>query len=209
MKKIIVWLICIILFLAALVVGISHLRNKLDEPTGMYLEHEGISYEADDTGLIVHFDKTAKFTVLNAQDWGLYTVNECKVKVYANTTESCNFGYTVEGSDTPLYFSLLEDVSQAFVKAPAEYDGKGIRVDKDGNFELVCGEFFTMETVISRLNGGKTVQVDGEVDISAYPYFILEVRSPDGAEIIKLPFTLHELKGEVESVKLNKTQVVF
>ncbi len=208
-KKWIVSLIVLLLIGGIGFAAFNFVKKKLAEPRGMYVECNGKVYEADDAGIAVSFRRVAAFTVKHADGWGLYDASDCKVKIYANTAESCNFSYTVDGAETPLYFSLLSDVSSAFVKEPSTYQGKGLSVNANGVFELYLSDFFTMQTVLSRLYEGKEITLGEDVDISSLPYFILEVTSPDGAEVIKLPFTLHELFGEVTGVEMDTPQVVF
>ncbi len=208
-KKWIVSLIVLLLVGVVGVVGIGHIQKKLEEPTGMYVEHNGKVYEANDAGIAVEFSKTAKLSVKHADDWGMYDVRGCKVKVYANTTDDCNFSYTVGDDTTPLYFSLLKDVTAAFVQEPSAYDGKGFDLDENGTFEMTFDKFFTFDKLLSRLYDGQAVTLEKEIDAAAYPYFLLEVRSPDNKEVITLPITLRELFGTVTEIELDKTQVAF
>ncbi len=183
--------------------------NKLDEPKGMYVQYGDVVYEAENEGMRIEHENTITLTIKHVEDWGLYNVRQCKVKVLPNTTEACNIPYTVGDSDTEYYFSRLTDVSAAFMENYAEYNGTGLQVDEKGNVQLYFDKDYTMATAISRVRGGERVQVAQEVDMESYPYFILQITSPNGQEVIKLPFTLKEIKGKVLGVEFDKTQLVF
>ncbi len=188
---------------------VTSVVKDISSPSGMYVKYGETKFEATNDGARFEYVEKVTMTIDTGGDWGLYKVTDCTVKVLPNTTEECKFSYTLDGDETPYYYARLTDVSAAFMEDGASYDGKGLKVDSGGRFQLVLAKDYTMITALERIHAGQEVALDEELNLSAYPYFILRITSPDGKEVINIPFTLKVIEGTVTDVELDTTKAYF
>lgn len=167
-----------------LLFGIISILNSID---GMYLVYGEENITSDNNGISVEWsteESEVIFTIQNSEDWGAYSVQDCTVKVIPNVSDARDFEFTVDGK-TNLY-SAESDLTAAFVKNYTTYDGNGLAVTEDGGFTLYLLAYTAdslttaMPEILSRANGGAEIGIESNINLLEYPYFALEVTSPDG-----------------------------
>lgn len=169
-----------VLLIAGLLGGLAYLLSR---PTGLYLTR-GEERITDKTDLVLKAGEETAFTVNMADGWGPYSAKDCIVKVLPNADEAHDFGFTAAG-ETKTY-SAEPDLTAAFCEG---YDGKGIPVTEEGVFvpETECR---TMTEVLEKVYGEGNVSFEDTFWLNDYPYFSLNIVSPDGKEELRLPFRI-------------------
>lgn len=170
-----------VLLIAGLVGGLAYLLSR---PTGLYLTR-GEERITDKTDLMLKAGEETAFTVNMADGWGSYSAKDCIVKVLPNTDEAHDFGFTAAG-ETKTY-SAEPDLTAAFCE---EYAGKGLPVTEEGVFVLET-ECHTMTEVLESVYGEGNVSFEDTFWLNDYPYFRLNIVSPDGKETLSLPFRVN------------------
>ncbi len=174
--------------------------NNVDTIDGMYIKYGDKIITAENDGITVKNSatETSEFTICNDDGWGVYDVTACSVTIVNNVTSTSDhdFEYTVDGANLPSTFSETTDWTTLFTA-----DGGSVTVDSDGVFNLM----FKYETMTEALEDyyGKTVTLGEEILLSGYPYFAIQVVSPDETETITIPFVIPMYLG------LSSTSICF
>lgn len=194
--------IIVILLILGVVGAMVYLINR---PQGLYLEYNGAAYgdslSGSASGGITVTESTAVFKVCKSGGWGVYSVEDCTVKVVPNADERRDFAFTVAGNEQTHLFSDEGDLTAAFVEY---YDGNGLDVASDGTFTLTFDEASVGELLCRKY--GKTVSCEGDHLITDYPYLALSVTSPDGEQTLVVPLFLHI---SVEGIHFDKEGIVL
>ena len=170
-------------------------------PQGMYIRY-GNEVIADGTSLVLFEDSDSEsFIIKNSYDWGAYSMSDCTVRVIPYADDSHNFTFTVEGDGREYIFNSVTDLSFAFCE-----NGEEINVSDDGSF-LLHFNYKEMISMLEVLYGEDNVKMSQMVDISSYPYFALQVVSPDGEQVITIPFKC--AYSLLVGVVLDKSEVRF
>lgn len=187
-----------------IVVVILLLLFYLNAPQGIYLIYNGKSYGSTSVdssyGITLSYGETAEFTIKNSDDWGVYSVQDCTVKIVPNVDEAHDFVFTVEGGNSYLY-SSVDDLSAAFCE---DYDGGGINISADGTFTISI-EYSTVADILSAVYGN-SVTMKNSHGLGEYPYIAISVVSPDGSQSLKFPLRWNT---GVYGIHLDKDGIVF
>lgn len=192
--------------LAVVVVAVLWLVNFLGSPQGLYVSYNGVAYGntalgSSAGGCVIPYRQAVTFTVGNANGWGVYSVQDCVVKVIPNVDDAHDFEFTVNGATRPSEYSGETDLTAAFCDG---YDGNGLPVSSDGTFTLTVDELTVMDILNAVYAEGVTA--DGEYLLFDYPYIALSVTSPDGSETLYIPLRLGDM---VSGVELDKDGIIF
>lgn len=176
--------IIVVLLVLGIIGGVIYLLNR---PQGLYIEYDGTTYGntalgSSTGGITVLYGETATFTIGNSDGWGVYSVQDCTVKIVPNVDETHDFEFTVEGDSKPSEYSGESDLTAAFVE---NYDGNGLPIAEDGTFTLTADKKDVAD--ILEAVHGKSITLDGEYLTSVYPYIALSVTSPDGGQTLTVP----------------------
>lgn len=92
--------------LAVVVVAVLWLVNFLGSPQGLYVSYNGVAYGntalgSSAGGCVIPYRQAVTFTVGNANGWGVYSVQDCVVKVIPNVDDAHDFEFTVNGATRP------------------------------------------------------------------------------------------------------------
>ncbi len=192
--------------LVAVVFGVLWLINFFSVPQGLSVSYNGIAYGntvlgSSTGGILLPYEQTATFTLNNTDGWGVYSVQDCVVKVVPNVDDAHDFEFTVGDDSRPYVFCGEKDLTAAFCD---NYDGNGLPISSDGTFSLIMSG----RTVTDVLNAVYTegVTMDGEYLLSDYPYVALSVTSPDNRELLHIPLRFEVCLG---SVDFDKDGIVF
>lgn len=177
--------------------GAAYLIVKATTPSGVYVEYEGDYYE-DGDGISVEWtgsEYTAEFTINNSDDWGIYSVDDCVVKVVPNVSTDKNFTFTTGG--VTYKYGNVKDLTAAFVEDSSNYGGSGVTVDEDGKFTLYFDSAYLSENMETAMYMAlyrvysSDVTLSDSYDISTYPFFAIKITTPDGGDEITMPFTVN------------------
>lgn len=200
--KVIAYIVVILL-----IIGLAGVVLYLfTRPQGMYVRY-GETTIADSGKSIVLFEgeDVANFVVEHNGGWDEYSVQDCTVTVIPYASESQNFVFNVAGESFSRFFNDEENLTAAFVDS-----GNEITLGEDGTFELSfkCKD---MVAVLETVYGKDNVSLTGYPDISAYPYFALQIVSPDGKEKLIVPFRCFYTipSSVVDSIELDQTGVII
>lgn len=174
--------IIVVLLILGIIGGVMYLLNR---PQGLYIEYDG----------------TATFKVCNSDGWGVYSVQDCTVKIVPNVDETHDFEFTVEGDSKPSEYSGESDLTAAFVE---NYDGNGLPIAEDGTFTLTADKK-DVSDILEAVHG-KSITLDGEYLTSVYPYIALAVTSPDGGQSLTIPLLF---KVGVEGIELDEDGIIL
>lgn len=191
--------------ISLLIVGaVLLLLFYLNAPQGIYLVYNGKSYGNSpigaSNGITLSYDTTAEFTIENSDDWGVYSVQDCVVKIVPNVDDTHDFVFTVAGENSYLYSSET-DLTAAF---SSDYDSDGVNISADGTFSLST-EYATVADVLSAVYG-ETVTMENTCYLDEYPYIAISVVSPDGASVLNFPLRYEQIGF---TIKLDKDGIVF
>lgn len=197
--------VVLILLLIVGVVGV--VVRYLNSPKGLYIKYGDTVYgntqiENATGGLAVTYNETATFSIGNSEDWGVYSVTDCTVKIVPNADETHDFEFTVDGKVKPYVFSAESDLTAAFVD---NYDGKGLHISDDGTFMLNSTPKYVTD-ILRAVYGDKAITVSGEYSVAEYPYIALSVTSPDKKQSLTVPLRWYIA---VDGIKFDETQIVF
>ena len=198
-SKIIACLIVVMIVLGA--AGV--LVYFLSRPTGMYVMYGDEVLSSGNGGVVIPFNGTdITFSIKNTDGWGVYSVQDCVVKIVPIVSPEKDFEFTVEGEDSPRLFSMETDYTAGFLSS---YDDEKITVSAEGEFSI-CPRTDLMKAILSRAFGRKKITVDESILASSFPYFAISVTSPDGENTLLIP-----LLGTVPvtGVELDKTEVIL
>ncbi|MCD8372262.1 MAG: hypothetical protein LUD27_03060 [Clostridia bacterium] len=177
--------VLIVLLMVGVVGIVIRFASCEDDITGMYIKYGDKSITAGNDVIAVDYSETqaTTFTIANNDGWGNYSVTECTVTVINNVSSSSvhDFEYIVDGANLPNNFSDITDFTSVFAT-----DGNSVTVNSDGIFELTF-KYETMSEILQTYYG-KAVTVDGTIDLYGYPYFAIQIISPDEAMTITIPF---------------------
>ena len=195
--------IIVVLLILGIVGGLVYFLNR---PQGLYVEYNGVIYgdtvlDTSSGGLTVDYGSTATFKVCNSDGWGVYSVQDCTVKIVPNVDETHDFEFTVEGDSKPSEYSGESDLTAAFVE---NYDGNGLPIAEDGTFTLTADKKDVAD--ILEAVHGKSITLDGEYLTSIYPYIALSVTSPDGGQSLTIPLLF---KVGVEGIELDEDGIIL
>ena len=195
--------IIVVLLILGIIGGVMYLLNR---PQGLYIEYDGTAYGntllgSSTGGIDVPYNGTAPFKVCNSDGWGVYSVQDCIVKIVPNVDETHNFEFTVEGDSKPSEYSGESDLTAAFVE---NYDGNGLPIAEDGTFTLTADKKDVLD--ILEAVHGKSITLDGEYLTSVYPYIALSVTSPDGGQSLTIPLLF---KVGVEGIELDEDGIIL
>ena len=151
-------------------------------------------------GITVSYGETATFTIGNSDGWGVYSVQDCTVKIVPNVDETHDFEFTGEGDSKPSEYSGESDLTAAFVE---NYDGNGLPIAEDGTFTLTADKK-DVSDILEAVHG-KSITLDGEYLTSVYPYIALSVTSPDGGQTLTVPLLF---AVGVEGIELDKDGII-
>ncbi len=190
--------ILVVLLILGIAGGIIYLINR---PQGMYIEYDGTTYDSTSAsdGVSVPYNSEITFTICNSSGWGVYSVQDCTVKIIPNVDDSHDFEFTVIGNSKPSLYSSESDLSAAFCDS---YDGNGIAVSSDGTFTITTYIIDMSEILNAVYTEGVTM--DGEYTLRSYPYVALYIVSPDGSESLTIP-----LYVDIDGLQVNKVGIVF
>ena len=125
--------------LALILVGVTlFLAFYLRTPQGLHVVYDGVKYGnsavgTSSTGISVVRSNSSEFAIGNSKGWGVYSADDCIVKIIPNVDEAHNFEFTVEGEEKPYLYSAISDLSAAFCE---DYGGNGITITPDGTFTI-------------------------------------------------------------------------
>ena len=195
--------IIVVLLILGIVGGLVYFLNR---PQGLYVEYNGVIYgdtvlDTSSGGLTVDYGSTATFKVCNSDGWGVYSVQDCTVKIVPNVDETHDFEFTVEGDSKPSEYSGESDLTAAFVE---NYDGNGLPIAEDGTFTITANLKSVKD--ILEIVYGKSIVIDGQYYLYRYPYVALSVISPDGEQNLTVPLLFGAL---VEGINIDMEGVVF
>lgn len=195
--------IIVVLLILGIIGGVMYLLNR---PQGLYIEYDGTAYGntllgSSTGGIDVPYNGTATFKVCNSDGWGVYSVQDCTVKIVPNVDETHDFEFTVEGDSKPSEYSGESDLTAAFVE---NYDGNGLPIAEDGTFTLTADKK-DVSDILEAVHG-KSITLDGEYLTSLYPYIALSVTSPDGGQSLTIPLLF---KVGVEGIELDEDGIIL
>lgn len=195
--------IIVVLLVLGIIGGVIYLLNR---PQGLYIEYNGTAYGntaigSSTGGLSVPYDSTVTFTIGNLDGWGVYSVQDCTVKIIPNVDETHDFEFTVEGEDKPFKYSSESDLTAAFCE---DYNGKGLSITADGTFTIMTNKKDIADVLNVIYPEG--VSVSGEYLIAVYPYIALSVTSPDGGQTLTVPLFF---AVSVEDIELDEDGIVL
>lgn len=195
--------IVVVLLILGIIGGVMYLLNR---PQGLYIEYDGTAYGntllgSSTGGIDVPYNGTATFKVCNSDGWGVYSVQDCTVKIVPNVDETHDFEFTVEGDSKPSEYSGESDLTAAFVE---NYDGNGLPIAEDGTFTLTADKK-DVSDILEAVHG-KSITLDGEYLTSVYPYIALAVTSPDGGQSLTIPLLF---KVGVEGIELDEDGIIL
>lgn len=195
--------IIVVLLVLGIVGGVMYLLNR---PQGLYIEYDGTTYGntalgSSTGGISVPYNGTATFTIGNSDGWGVYSVQDCMVKIVPNVDDTHDFEYTVKGNAKPSVYSGESDLTAAFVE---NYDGNGLPIAEDGTFTLTADKK-DVSDILEAVHG-KSITLDGEYLTSLYPYIALSVTSPDGGQSLIIPLLF---KVGVEGIELDEDGIIL
>lgn len=197
--KLITWLIVVMLVLGF--AGV--LVYLLTRPEGMYVRYGEEVITGDNAGIMVAFDgEDMTFTICNSDGWGVYSVEDCTVKVVPNVNAEHDFEFTVSGESSARLFSLESDFTAAFL---CSEDSERITVSENGEFRIAA-DSYDMKVLLEKIFGEGQVEMSEAISAADYPYFALSITSPDGNDTLKIPLLSFV---PVESVELDQTEVIF
>ena len=194
--------IIVVLLILGIVGGLLYLLNR---PQGLYIEYDGTAYGntllgSSTGGIDVPYNGTATFKVCNSDGWGVYSVQDCTVKIVPNVDDTHDFEYTVEGNAKPSVYSGEADLTAAFCD---DYDGRGLPIAAGGSCTITGGKVSVGG--ILEVGDGQTITLDGEYLTSVYPYIALSVTSPDGGQTLTVPLLF---AVGVEGIELDKDGII-
>ncbi|MCD8371864.1 MAG: hypothetical protein LUD27_00995 [Clostridia bacterium] len=191
--------ILVLLLCVGLLGGIVYLLRR---SVGMYADYNGSVITSSNDGITVDYSETetAVFTIGNYNDWGVYSVTDCTVKVINNVSSksSYDFEYTANGSTSN--YSGITDFTSVFTTS-----GSTVAVSEDGTFELAF-KYSSMSDIL-KAYAGTAVSIDGSPDIYSYPYFAIQITSPDEESVIKIPFVYNTTA--VTNVTISPNAIIF
>ncbi len=195
--------IVVVLLILGIVGGLVYFLNR---PQGLYIEYDGTTYGntalgSSTSGITVPYNGAATFTIGNSDGWGVYSVQDCTVKIVPNVDETHDFEFIVEGDSKPSEYSGESDLTAAFVE---NYDGNGLPIAEDGTFTVMVDKIDVAD-ILEALHG-KSITLDGEYLTSIYPYIALSVTSPDGGQSLTIPLLF---KVGVEGIELNEDGIIL
>lgn len=169
-------------------------------PQGIYIRH-GDKLIADSSASIELFEygDIETFEINNSKGWGAYSVEDCTINILPSVDSVHDFEFSVSGKKQN--FGSIKDLSPAF-----SFEGNSVRVGSDGVFRLRF-KHKNMVAIIQSVYG-ESVELSSEVDISAYPYFLIQIVSPDGKTAQTINFKCAQ-ECSVNGITLDKTEVVF
>lgn len=178
----------------------------LNAPQGLYIEYNGTVYGntvlgSSSGGLSIPHNSSVSFTIGNSDGWGVYSVQDCTVKIVPNVDDTHDFEFTVEGDNKPYLYSYETDLTAAFCE---NYDGNGLDISADGIFTITTDKKDIADILASVY--GSPVVYEGEYFVSSYPYIALNVISPDGSQSLTIPLLY---QAAVEGIELDKDGIVF
>lgn len=195
--------------LALILVGVTlFLAFYLRTPQGLHVVYDGVKYGnsavgTSSTGISVVRSNSSEFAIGNSKGWGVYSADDCIVKIIPNVDEAHNFEFTVEGEEKPYLYSAISDLSAAFCE---DYGGNGITITPDGTF-IISADYIFLSDVLTTFYGVDIVLEDDCV-LSDYPYIALSVTPPDGSAPLVFPLLIVG-DGGVDDVKLDKDGIVI
>ncbi len=194
--------IIVVLLVLGIIGGVMYLLNR---PQGLYIEYDGTTYGntalgSSTGGITVSYGETATFTIGNSDGWGVYSVQDCTVKIVPNVDDTHDFEYTVKGNAKPSVYSGEADLTAAFCE---DYDGSGLPIAADGTFAITADKIDVAD--ILEAVYGQTITLDGEYLTSVYPYVALSVTSPDGGQTLTVPLLF---AVGVEGIELDKDGII-
>lgn len=195
--------IIVVLLVLGIIGGVIYLLNR---PQGLYIEYNGTAYGdtalgSSTGGISIPYNSAATFTIGNSDGWGVYSVQDCTVKIVPNVDDTHDFEYTVEGNAKPSVYSGEADLTVAFCE---NYDGNGLPISEDGTFTITADKNDVAD--ILEAVYGQTITLDGEYLISVYPYIALSVTSPDGGQTLTVPLFF---AAGTEIIEIDKDGIVF
>ena len=197
-SKILAFIIVVIFIVGIIGVGFL-LFNRSNE--GMYVSYDDAKISGD-APIVLFKNETEVFQIGNSNGWGDYSVEDCVVKVISCVDDAHDFRYYVEDDNVARQYSKTTDLTRAFTS------DNEIKVAEDGSFELS----FIHKDMASILRAGLEVEsvfiADEDVYISDFAYFCITVTSPDGEQIIGIPFSC-DYDLSKEKIVLDKSEVVF
>ena len=192
--------ILVVLLILGIAGGIIYLINR---PQGMYIEYNGTTYDSTSASngisVSVSSGNTVTFTIGNTDGWGVYTVQDCTVKIIPNVDDSHDFEFVVGDNYKSSLYSSVTDLSAAFCD---DYDGNGITVSSDGTFTITMDKS-DMSDILATVYSD-SITLDGEYLLSSYPYIALSVTSPDGSQNITVPLLV-----DFARIELDKDGILF
>ena len=194
--------IIVVLLVLGIIGGVMYLLNR---PQGLYIEYDGTTYGntalgSSTSGISVPYNGTATFTIGNSDGWGVYSVQDCMVKIVPNVDDTHDFEFTVKGNAKPSVYSSEADLTAAFCE---DYDGNGLQIAADGTFTITVDKIDVAD--ILEAVYGQTITLDGEYLTSIYPYIALSVTSPDGGQTLTVPLLF---AVGVEGIELDKDGII-
>lgn len=173
-------------------------EDTYTEAGDLYISYNGEEYTADSNIPIEAGTESIQLFVNSVKDRGAYNVTDCVVKMVAYTDNGNSFSYSADGTEY-VYGSSVLDLTAAFVEDYTAYSGNGFEVTEDGCFTVYFSITKTngnayMTEVLSRVYDGKTIAIDGDIDMT-YCYFAIEITSPDGLQTITVPIVIELSQG--------------
>ena len=200
--------ILFVLLLFGLLGGIIYL---ITSPTGIYVVYGSTNITSDNSGMVVYLaqgESELTLSLKNSEDWGVYSVQDCTLKVIPCVNSNNDFEFTVDG-ETHI-FSSETDFTAAFIEDSASYDGNGLSITEDGGFSLYLVSYTekyaetVMLELLSKVYAGSEIKISEDIDILNCPYFSLQVASPDSKTIYTI-----DIKFAFETLDLNETHIYF
>ena len=113
------------------------------------VEYDGKDYNGENNIIVLPTSGQAKFTVKGAESY--------KVSIIPNVTPETDFTYEIGNT---VYNYSQADLSRLFM---------GSDSIKNGSFYLNCLADYSLESVLSKIHDGATIQLNGSV---TYPYLL-------------------------------------
>ncbi len=147
--------VLIMLLVVALAVGLVFKYTKAGDKIkdivnpAFRVEYDGKNYDGDENKIYLPTKGQAQFKVKGAESY--------KVSITPNVTPETDFTYEIGNT---VYSYSQVDLSRLFM---------GSDSIKNGSFYLNCLADYSLESVLSKLHDGATIQLNGSVK---YPYLL-------------------------------------
>ncbi len=184
--------ILVILIIFATVGLVYRFTNGFNEDfKTFYIEHNGKQILTTNSKMTLNEGETYRFDVKYTFDGSKSEPKDYHVKVVPNVEK--DFDFTVDGER--YLYSKEKDLTAGF----------GLK-KSDTYFELTLKEKMNLQSVLSSVYEGKTVEVSQEAEMSNQYPFMLVVSSYNDNVTYNIRFNFHI---SVTGIELSKTEIIF